>query len=246
MHRDVKPANVLVDLDGHAYVTDFGLAKQVLSRGGATAPGHWVGTLDYVAPEQIRGTAVDARADVYALGGVLCFMLTGHVPYERDADEAKLWAQLSAPPPKPSHLRPGLSRAFDDVVARAMGKEPDARYPSAGDLGRAAVAAAAGVAPEQPERMVARGAAAPGGDDDASSTADGSTLTAGRPAAAAAASTPAAAAARARRARDRRGDRRLRALARPAPRPRRGPRRGTITDVGQRPNGVTVAGGACG
>ena len=113
VHRDVKPANVLVDRDGHVYVTDFGLAKQVLSRGGATATGHWVGTLDYVAPEQVRGGAVDARADVYALGGVLCFMLTGHVPFERDGDEAKLWAQLSAPPPEPSQLRPGIPRAFD-------------------------------------------------------------------------------------------------------------------------------------
>src|SRR3954453_7448499 len=142
VHRDVKPANVLVDRDGHVYVTDFGLAKQVLSRtGGATASGHWVGTLDYIAPEQIRGETVDARADVYALGGVLCFLLTGRVPFDREGDEAKLWAQLSEPPPVPSRLRPHLPPALDGVVARAMAKDPGARFPSAGDLGRAARAA---------------------------------------------------------------------------------------------------------
>ncbi|HEY6886300.1 MAG TPA: serine/threonine-protein kinase, partial [Solirubrobacter sp.] len=138
VHRDVKPANVLVDGDGHVYVTDFGLAKQTLSTGAETASGRWVGTLDYVAPEQIRGERVDARADVYALGGVLAFILTGRVPYERDADEAKLWAQLSDPPPVPSQLRPELPRALDAVIARAMAKRAEDRYPSAGDLGRVA------------------------------------------------------------------------------------------------------------
>ena len=108
VHRDVKPANLLVDSGGHVYLTDFGLAKQVLTRTGGTRTGQWVGTLDYVAPEQIRGGRIDARADVYALGGVLHFALTGRVPFEREGDEAKLWAQLSAPPPVPSALRRGL------------------------------------------------------------------------------------------------------------------------------------------
>jgi len=105
---------------------------------------------------------VDARADVYALGGVLHFALTGRVPFERQGDEAKLWAQLSAPPPVPSTMRRGLRGGFDAVVARAMAKDADHRYPSAGDLGRAAQAAAAGTVPTEPERVVARGAAAPG------------------------------------------------------------------------------------
>jgi DNA-binding beta-propeller fold protein YncE len=162
VHRDVKPANLLVDPGGHVYLTDFGLAKQILTRTGGTRTGQWVGTLDYIAPEQIRGGHIDARADVYALGGVLHYALTGRVPFVREGDEAKLWAQLSAPPPVPSSLRRGLHAEFDAVLARAMAKAPDERYPSTGDLGRAAQAAARGTVPSEPERLVARGAAAPG------------------------------------------------------------------------------------
>ncbi len=159
VHRDIKPANVLLGQDDHVYLTDFGLTKHVLSVAGTTKPGHWVGTLDYVAPEQIRGERVDARSDVYALGCLLYYTLTGDVPFERDGDEAKLWAHLSEPPPKPS--RHGVLVAFDAVIERALAKDPDERYPSAGDLGRAAVAAAAGRRPAERERLVATGAAAP-------------------------------------------------------------------------------------
>jgi outer membrane protein assembly factor BamB len=159
VHRDIKPANVLLGPEDHVYLTDFGLTKHALSVAGSTKPGHWVGTLDYVAPEQIRGERIDARADIYALGCLLYYTLTGSVPFARGGDEAKLWAHLSEPPPKPSAH--GAPEAFDAVVGRAMAKDPDERYPSAGDLGRAALAAAAGRRPLERERLVATGAAAP-------------------------------------------------------------------------------------
>ena len=181
VHRDVKPANLLLDRSGHVYVTDFGLAKRTFTRGGGTSTDQWVGTLDYVAPEQIRGGRVDARADVYGLGGVLHFALTGHVPFEREGDEAKLWAQLSEPPPRPSRWRPETPEAVDAVVARAMAKSPDVRFPSAGDLSRALLAAVGGVAVPQRERMVARGAAAPAGAETEPGLApEASTVTAPR------------------------------------------------------------------
>src|SRR4051812_4140007 len=161
VHRDIKPANVLLTAEDHVYLTDFGLTKHALSVAGTTKPGHWVGTLDYVAPEQIRGERIDARADVYALGCLLFFPLTGVVPFRRDSDEARLWAHLSEPPPKPSALVPEVPTAFDSVIERALAKDPEERYPSAGDLGRAAVAAAANRRPAERERLVAKGAAAP-------------------------------------------------------------------------------------
>jgi serine/threonine-protein kinase len=142
VHRDVKPANVLLGPNDHAYLSDFGLSRRVRSISGVTATGQWVGTLDYVAPEQIRGGTVDARTDIYALGCVLYFLLTGAIPFPREGDEAKLWAHLTEPPPVPGEH--GGPSAFDPVIRRALAKSPDDRYPSAGDLGRAAEAAAAG------------------------------------------------------------------------------------------------------
>jgi tRNA A-37 threonylcarbamoyl transferase component Bud32 len=162
VHRDVKPANVLLAAGEHAYLSDFGLTRRVRSiSGGPTGSGQWVGTLDYVAPEQIRGGQVDARADVYALGCVLFFLLTGEVPFPRDSDEARLWAHLTEPPRRISAVASAVPRAFDTVIERALAKAPDDRYPSAGDLGRAAVAAAVGARVTAPERAVAIGDAAP-------------------------------------------------------------------------------------
>jgi serine/threonine protein kinase len=163
VHRDVKPANVL--LSGgegaeHAYITDFGVARNVATQSGLTQTGRFVGTLDYVAPEQISGGAVDARVDVYALGCLLFKLLTGEVPFPREGEAARLYAHLNDLPPAPSLYAPEVSMALDDVVIRALSKQPDDRYPSAGDLGRAAVAALSGAPVTVPEHTVATGAAA--------------------------------------------------------------------------------------
>jgi hypothetical protein len=163
VHRDVKPANVLLSEAGgadHAYITDFGVARNVSTQSGLTQTGRFVGTLDYVAPEQISGAAVDARVDVYALGCLLFKLLTGEVPYPREGEAARLYAHLNDPPPAPSLYVPEISMALDDVVIRAMSKQPDDRYPSAGDLGRAATAALSGATVAVPEHTVATGAAA--------------------------------------------------------------------------------------
>jgi len=164
VHRDVKPANILVSSGSdHVYLTDFGLTKEIASEDGPTRTGTWVGSIDYVPPEQIQGERVDARADVYALTAVLYHALTGQVPYPRDTEVAKLWAHMSDPPPSACDCKPDLPPGFDEVVARGMAKDPNDRYASAGDLGRAAQAVAAGRRPETTEHSVARGAAAPGG-----------------------------------------------------------------------------------
>jgi serine/threonine protein kinase len=153
VHRDVKPGNLMLTDSDHVYLTDFGLAKNALGRAGVTQSGHWVGTLDYVAPEQIRGGRIDARADIYSLSAVLYFMLTGRVPYEREGEEAKLWAHLTEPPPRPSRRARAVPRELDAVVERALAKDPKARHPSAGDLGRAARAAVGASVTAEPERM---------------------------------------------------------------------------------------------
>jgi serine/threonine protein kinase len=163
IHRDVKPANVLLSGDEgaeHAYITDFGVARNVATNSGITQTGRFVGTLDYAAPEQISGGEVDARADVYALGCLLFKLLTGEVPYPKDGEAARLYAHLNDPPPAPSLHATRVSMALDDVVIRAMSKSPEDRYPSAGDLGRAAVAAISGESVTVPEHTVATGAAA--------------------------------------------------------------------------------------
>ncbi len=165
VHRDIKPGNVLIEGEGEherVYLTDFGLARLVEASTGVTATGAFVGTLDYVAPEQIRGERVDARADVYALGCVLFELLTGNAPFAAREDKvAKMYAHLKDEPPSAAVLNPACGPELDAVIRRSMAKQPDDRYPSAGDLARAAEAAAGGAAVTVSERTVAIGAAAP-------------------------------------------------------------------------------------
>jgi predicted Ser/Thr protein kinase len=145
MHRDVKPANVLVDREDqreHAYLTDFGIARHVAATSALTATGSVVGTLDYLAPERIVEGGGDARADVYALGCVLFQVLTGSVPYPRDHDAAKMYAHLNAPVPDARELNRAVPDALAELAMQAMAKEPDARVHSASELAERLVEAA--------------------------------------------------------------------------------------------------------
>ncbi|MGY2057560.1 serine/threonine-protein kinase [Nocardia gipuzkoensis] len=148
LHRDVKPANLLVatgdDGRDHVFVTDFGIARSRDDTTGLTAAGALIATLGYVAPEQIRGEALDHRCDVYALGATLYQMLTGAMPFARTTPAAVLRAHLAEPPPRPSAADPTLPAALDAVIATAMAKRPEDRYENCRAL---AVAAAAAFAP---------------------------------------------------------------------------------------------------
>src|SRR5437762_3162090 len=121
VHRDVKPGNILIGEDDHAYVSDFGLTKQASSQSGLTATGQLVGTVDYVAPEQIQGQPVDGRTDVYSLTCVLYEALSGEKPFEKDTEVATIWAHIQDPPPAPSAARPDLPKGLDAVIARGDG-----------------------------------------------------------------------------------------------------------------------------
>src|SRR4051812_5895903 len=162
VHRDIKPGNILIaDGDGHVYLTDFGLTREAGEGGGLTRTGMFVGTTDYAAPEQIKGDRVDARTDVYALGCVLVQAVTGRVPYDLDSEMSKMWAHVNDPPPRLRERVDDIPEALEEVVERAMAKDPEERYPSTGDLARAAAAAIQARPVGQAERTVATGAAAP-------------------------------------------------------------------------------------
>ena len=133
VHRDVKPANILLQ-DGHWFLTDFGLTKRLASSTGLTIQSDIVGTPDYLAPEQIEGATVGGRVDQYALGCVLYHCLAGTVPFERDSDIAILQAHLHENPPEIHRARPELPPGVDDVLHRAMAKDPGERYRSCADL----------------------------------------------------------------------------------------------------------------
>jgi YVTN family beta-propeller protein len=148
VHRDVKPGNVLLAVEegavAHAYLADFGLTKRIGGARGLTGSGQVLGTIDYVAPEQVEGGRVDGRADQYSLGCVLFECLTGVVPFRRDSELAVLWAHVNDPPPLIREHRPDLPAALDEVIGRALAKVPGDRYPSCGALVAAGQAALAG------------------------------------------------------------------------------------------------------
>ena len=185
VHRDVKPANMLLDglaedgSDDHVYLSDFGISKTSQSTTNLTLTGQVLGTLNYLAPEQIEGRGVDGRADAYSLACAAFEMLAGEPPFRREQSLAVMWAQLSAPPPALTSMRRDLPPAVDQVMARGLAKPPEDRYPScrafaaalqeacgvgAGELAAPALAAQGLVPPP------------PGGPDPASSDPDGPPL----------------------------------------------------------------------
>src|SRR5450755_161875 len=166
VHRDVKPANMLLAVvagqgrPDHVYLADFGLSKQALSMTGLTQAGQFVGTLDYMAPEQIEARPVDGRADLYALACAAFEMLSGSPPFQRNQDLGAVFAQLSQPPPALTARRPDLPPAVDRVFARALATSPDDRYASCLDFATALRAAcglewgASGLVQPAPPRAV--------------------------------------------------------------------------------------------
>lgn len=161
VHRDVKPGNVLLewrDDEPRPYLADFGLTTSLTDDVAVTRTGAPLGTVSYAAPEQLEGGPTDARADVYALGCVLFHMLSGTVPFPRETYAATLVAQLTASPPRLPTAASGAPAALADVIARALAKRPDDRYPSAGALADAALrasGAAVAAAPVRPLRAQA-------------------------------------------------------------------------------------------
>jgi serine/threonine-protein kinase len=159
VHRDVKPGNILVvprrDPQGrdHVYLGDFGLTKRALSVSGLTQTGQLVGTIDYVAPEQVKGDPVDGRADLYSTGCVIYQCLMGEVPFPRDLEVAVLWAHVQEPPP--SLVDQGFPKAIDQVVQKALAKDPKDRFATGEELSTA-FSRAVGLAPSAGRMRVAK------------------------------------------------------------------------------------------
>jgi serine/threonine protein kinase len=150
IHRDIKPENVLLTPDDFAYLVDFGIAH---GEGDAsvTSTGLIIGSCAYMAAERFAGGKVGAAADIYSLTCLLYECLTGRAPFETAGDLRQLMsAHMFSPPPRPSIMRRGITRAFDDVIARGMAKKPSDRFGSAGELAKAAAAAAGSTAPARP------------------------------------------------------------------------------------------------
>src|SRR5712691_1482440 len=194
VHRDVKPANILIARPSdRVYLTDFGVVKQTATP-GLTKTGYFLGTFAYAAPEQIERKPIDGRTDIYALGCMLYECLSGDPPFDAETEASMLHAHLVEPPPKLTKKRPDLPQAINDVIGTAMAKAKEDRYPTAGELVRALRAVALGTTgvrettrfdapapggPPPAETVLARPAAPPvGADLSVASEAGGRSLTA--------------------------------------------------------------------
>jgi serine/threonine protein kinase len=141
VHRDVKPSNVLMDERGNGLLSDFGVAKLVEGAQHFTQTGSIIGTPAYMSPEQGLGLKIDRRCDIYALGVILYEMVTGRVPYEAETPMAVLLKHINAPLPSPRDLNPALPEAVERVIFKALAKDPDERFSTAGELAQALRAA---------------------------------------------------------------------------------------------------------
>lgn len=185
VHRDVKPANILLGPGDHAYLSDFGLIK-ALSAARLTSSGVWMGTLEYVAPEQIRGGDVTPAADRYALAALAFEALTGRTLFPREDRTATLFAHVNDEPPPASESNPALGGAVDAVLARGLSKKPEDRHPSAiafVDALDAAIAATPGAADARPPLGAAAPPPPPPPPPPASGSDPGATVTGESPAA---------------------------------------------------------------
>ena len=146
IHRDIKPQNILIGERDHAYLADFGLIKAP-DEARLTGTGQFIGTIDYVAPEQIQGEPATPASDIYALTGVLYECLTGEVPFPKPTEAATLHAHVMNPPPTVTERRPDLPPALDGVIAQGMAKDPWSRPALAAELIQAASRALSSSAP---------------------------------------------------------------------------------------------------
>jgi len=134
VHRDVKPANILFDAKGKAYLCDFGLAKLLRQSIDSTDDTLFVGTPEYMSPEQVRDDRLDGRSDVYALGVVLYYALAGQPPFDAGSSMATAQAHITEPVPNILDVKPGLKSVWGEIIAKAMAKDPAQRHSTAGEL----------------------------------------------------------------------------------------------------------------
>jgi serine/threonine protein kinase len=134
IHRDIKPANILFNTKGDAFISDFGIAKNVQDPKGITGTESLIGTAEYMSPEQIQGEELDGRTDVYSLGVLLFFMLTGGLPFQRETIFSMVMAHINDPVPSVKETLPTSRLPWDDVLGKAMAKAPGDRYLTAGEL----------------------------------------------------------------------------------------------------------------